>query len=243
VLDRILSNLNDAPGLEAMYRNALTRLQADPGRSTFVEVPTTGFVLHHLAKLLCAKKALAEARPLAEQAVQLYQRHPDWPGNEADHACQVLVTVLTDQGDLAALEELHRQRLSALQARTPSNDLQIADELNALASVLLQAGKPKEAEPLARSALSSFKEKQPADFRTFGAEAMLGQILAQQDRLKESEPFLVAGCEGMKQCLASTKSSPSGKQAYRQAVGRLVEVYRATGRPETAATWLSELGQ
>jgi eukaryotic-like serine/threonine-protein kinase len=63
------------------------------------ETPTLAKVLHYLADALRIRGALTEARPLAEEAVGLYARHPDWPEHERAHAQEVLDQVLQEMNN------------------------------------------------------------------------------------------------------------------------------------------------
>ena len=47
-----------------------------------------------LAKLLREKKALAKARSVSEEAVAMYQRHPEWPSKERQDVVWVLAEML-----------------------------------------------------------------------------------------------------------------------------------------------------
>jgi serine/threonine protein kinase len=76
-----------------------------------------------LANILRKNGKLAEARPLAEEAVAICQRHPDRvePGTQRD-AFATLRDVLTDLGDTNALEKLNLtvQQMDATQKPAPT---------------------------------------------------------------------------------------------------------------------------
>ena len=50
--------------------------------------------MHHLADVLRERNILSEARSFAEEAIAVYDRHPDWPSEERHHAFDVLQSVL-----------------------------------------------------------------------------------------------------------------------------------------------------
>src|SRR5262249_20774477 len=154
---------------------------------------TVGRILHHLADALCAEQAFAEARPLAEEAVALYQRHPDWPRSESQHASSVLKDVLMDVGDFAAAESVCRDRLQNLRATVPRDSPDLTGALAELSLVLLDRQKFRDAEPLARECLESREKNIPDDWRTFNTRSLLGGSLLGQKKYSEAEPLLLAG--------------------------------------------------
>ena len=80
---------------EKLLRQALECVQTDEGGEAPGENSKLGLVLHHLADVLLERNSTAGASPFAEQAVALYERHPEWPLTEREHAFKVRDSVLT----------------------------------------------------------------------------------------------------------------------------------------------------
>ena len=105
--------------------------------------------------------------------------------------------------------------------------------------MLLEQGKPAEAEALARECLAILEKKLPDDWQSFDARSALGGGLLAQKRYAEAEPLLLSGYEGLKQ--RREKIPAEHKPRLKQAVERLVSFYEGTGRPEQAAEWKKKL--
>ncbi len=78
---------------------------------------------------------------------------------------------------------------------------------------------------------SRSREKEiPEDWSRYNAMSMLGEALCGEGKFTEAEPLLVEGYE---------KMAPPAQAAVRkrEALGRVVKLYEAWGRPEKAAEW------
>jgi len=237
VLTAVLSDLDDFAGLEALYREELARVRKLSTNDPAHEIPELGVILHHLADVRRERKALAEARSLAEEAAAMYQRHPDWPPNERQHAFGVLGDVLTDLEDFLGLEALLHEQLLSLPSEHPA----MADVIAQLTTTLLREKKFAEAEPLARECLTIREKKLPNDWRTFNARSLLGGSLLGQEKYAEAEPLLLSGYEGMKQ--RESQNTASIKLRLEEALQRLVQLYEATGQSGRAAEWKRKLAE
>jgi tetratricopeptide (TPR) repeat protein len=200
-----------------------------------------GVVLRHAALALHAAKDPLQARPLAEEAWNLYEQHPDWPEGERSHAFQVLETVLTELGDHAALESVQRRLVEKLRGKLQPGDPALAGELAKLAMNLLAQQKFAEAEAPAREALATREKAAPNDWRTFNSRSQLGGSLLGQEKYAEAEPLLLAGYEGMKQREASIPQP--GKVRLHETLQRLVLLYEEKGEADKATEWKKKLSE
>jgi serine/threonine protein kinase/tetratricopeptide (TPR) repeat protein len=239
VLADILTDLGDFAELEVLYRRELALIRKLSANEPMHEISDLGLILHHLAMVLQQRKALAEARAVAEEAAVMYQRHPDWPSDERDHAFAVLQNVLTDLGDFGGIEVLRCEQLEALRRRLATDDPELASVIVELASALLEEKKFTEAEPLARECLAIREKKLPDDWRTFNARSMLGATLLGQKKYAEAEAFLLSGYEGVKQ--RENRIPAVGRPRLKEALQRLVQLYEAKDRPDQAADWKQKL--
>ncbi|MSU58721.1 MAG: tetratricopeptide repeat protein [Pedosphaera sp.] len=143
-----------------------------------------------LANFLRRNGKLTEARPLAEEAVALCQRHPEQVARwMQDLAFGALRDVLTDLGDTAAAEALFRNALATSRKQFGNVHPFVADSLAALARVLQDQGKLAEAETILREALA-LRRKLPADEPQLAAAlAELTMNLLVQKKFTEAEPL------------------------------------------------------
>ena len=169
----------------------------------------------------------------------LYQRHPDWPAAEREHALQVLADVLTDQEDWTPLEALVQKRVESVRTRLPADSPELAGALAEATRALLTAEKFAEAEPLARECLAIRERQLPDDWRTFNIQSFLGASLLGQKQFDQAEPLLLSGYEGMK--AREEGIPPAGKPRLKEAIQRLVQLYEETNRPEKASEWKRKL--
>jgi tetratricopeptide (TPR) repeat protein len=242
VLTEVLEDLDNLAGLEALLRAELARLQRQATNAPAGDSSEIAVVSHHLAAVLRERKALVEARSLAEEAATLYRRYPDWPPDERAHALLVLAAVLTDLGEFSELEAIHRERLEVLRVLLPADDPELAIGVAELAATLLEEKKFAEAEPLARECLALRQKHRPGDWRTFNARSMLGAaLLGQNKHGEETEQMLLTGYEGMKQ--REDKIPAEARVRLGEALKRLVQLSEATGRLDQAAEWKKKLDE
>src|SRR5262249_20248662 len=112
-------------------REALLRADLDLARGLSSNAPSgetsdLARALYHMADVLREKKALTEAQPLAQEAVAMYQRHPNWPLGKRQHAVVILENVLREGGGSARIEALLRDelgRLREISSYTPSKEI------------------------------------------------------------------------------------------------------------------------
>jgi tetratricopeptide (TPR) repeat protein len=186
-----------------------------------------------------------EARLLAEEAVELFRRHPDWPAPGREESLSTLNRILKNLGDWAAAASAQAERLQSLRARLPADDPALHDALgNSLGEytwTLLISGQFAEAEAPAREVLPIL-EKNHDEVEKFWVQSMLGESLWRQKRYAEAEPLLLSACEGAN---AHKDEIPD---VWRdlflgEPLRRLVSFYEVTGRPEEAAKWKNKLAE
>jgi hypothetical protein len=167
----------------------LDRLRSDSGKEKPPEVPLLGFVLHHLADVLRKLEMPNEARPFAEEAVVVYERHADWPTQESQHAFEVLKAVLKELGDSAGSEAVRVKQMAALRAAADKDDL-VA--LNNLAWILSTSSDPahrdgRRAVGLAERAVLLTERKDPGMLDTLAAAcAEAGEFGKAAEALREA---------------------------------------------------------
>ena len=151
--------------------------------------------------------------------------------------------------------EVWRAHVDERRAATPADDSRLAYSLSAYGRALLKNDQAKDAEPVLRECLS-IREKAPKknDQRIAEARRVLGECLAGQgadpslalgariEKLREAEPLLLEGYEGM-------KDHPDAIDLRKgQALERIVKLYDAwhaaepdQGHDAKAAEWRAKL--
>jgi serine/threonine protein kinase len=115
------------------------------------------WVMRALADVLDKRKNYAEAKSLAEDAVNLYRTHADWSPTERQESFHILGNVLRDSGDLAGAETITRQRLELLQSTLPGTNAAIIESLGDLGTILMRESKLPEAESAYRESLAKLR--------------------------------------------------------------------------------------
>jgi hypothetical protein len=103
----------------------------------------------------------------------------------------------------------------------------------------LEQKKYAEAEVFARECLAIRSTNGPDRWTTFLTQTLVGAALAGQGKFADSEPFLVQGCEGLKQ--REAKIPQGSKKDVVQARVRLVQLYDSWGKPAEADKWRMQL--
>lgn len=140
----------------------------------------------------------------------------------------------------AKAELLYGEVVQLARKNLPSADPRIASELANLCRCQLKQNKFTEAEPLLRECLDIRRKASPDDWTTANTESMLGEALTGLKHFDEAEPLLLSGYEGMnkrrEQIPAAVRS-----ERLREAVERLVKLYEAWDKPDSAKRWREEL--
>jgi tetratricopeptide (TPR) repeat protein len=157
---------------------------------------------------------------------------------------------LADRNSLAAAYEslgrwdeaegLYRATLAGRRQVVPPGGPLLAADLVALGHHLVERSRCSDAEPILREALAIREQATPDDWGRYDAMSLLGGSLLGQGRSAEAEPLLVAGYEGMR--AREARIAVPDQSRLREAAERVVDLYEAGNRPETAAEWKTRTG-
>jgi serine/threonine protein kinase len=178
-----------------------------------------------------AEELLTEAVP---QAVRILG---------ADHLVtlwmqRVLARAYADEGRFAEAEALASAVLAARRRQT-SDPEGTGRTLLLLGRALVELGKLDEAEPHLKEALTIFREHVPnRDALAVQAANWLGAIAVARKAYPEAEALLLPDSDQL--FTTAAKMSPNER---RVAVGHIVKLYEAWGKPDQAAAWQKKLDQ
>jgi hypothetical protein len=136
-------------------------------------------------------------------------------------------------------EEAKRDYASRLRLYEANEPYRNDGELATKANYLLTQGKLPEAETTLRECLRLREKQSPEDWRTFNTKSMLGGVLLGEKKYAEAEPLLLAGYQGMKE--RENAIPAASKVRLKEALERLLELAKATGRLDQAAGWKQKL--
>jgi serine/threonine-protein kinase len=213
---------------EPLYREALAINRALFGEQHH----DVGSSLGNLGVLLDRARRWEEAEPLLRAAVEIHravypQGHPELAGTLRNWGI-ALAHMQRFQDAEAPLREAVAIRRRFLGNETV--DVAVA-ELD-LAYALIMNERYEEPAVLARDAIRILR-RQLGDENSlvYHARAHLGDALRGQGRLAEAEPLLLAAYAKFE------NPKPIARQWHRYAVGALVRLYEASGRPDEAAKY------
>jgi tetratricopeptide (TPR) repeat protein len=174
-----------------------------------------------------------EALPLLEEAYRSSGKLPQlrWVGPE-------LLDAYLKAGRAAQARKLVDGQLAAARKQLPKDSPQLGALLAQYGLALLEARGYGEAEALLREALAIREKAAPDHWTTFNARSMLGGALLGQKKYAEAGPLLLAGYEGMKK--REKTIPPQGYERIPEALDRLIELYRATKRPDEVKKYRAE---
>jgi serine/threonine protein kinase/Tfp pilus assembly protein PilF len=230
-LGRLLMEKGALAEAEALFREALAmrrKLLGEDHPSVALSISSLGRALHEQGKL-------AEAEVMQREALAIYRKrfgngHPD-----VAMSLNNLAGVLRDLGKVSEAESVFREALQIRRATLGKEHPGVAVSLYNLGRALQSQGKYAEAEPLFREALAIREKRLPNHWIRAETAGSLGEVLAQQNKLDEAEPLLLAGYEGIK----DNPAAPA--EPRRRAVERLVNLYQLQNKPEEAARWRARL--
>jgi serine/threonine protein kinase len=154
------------------------------------------------------------------------------------HIQRILARTLAEEGRLDDAEKLARDTLAA-RRRTTTDQEGTGRTLLLLGRVLVENGKPDEAEPLLQEALTLFRERYPMK-PDLAAQAAnwLGAIQMARKACPQAEALLLSGSDQF--FAAAAALSPNER---RVAIGHIVSLYQAWGKPEQTAAWQKKLDE
>jgi hypothetical protein len=144
--------------------------------------------------------------------------------------------VLADEGQLLEAEALAQSTFD-LKRLTPDK-LGTSRTLLILGRVLVQQGKLDRAEPLLREALTFFQEHPTGRSEALAAQTVnwLGAIQVARKAYPEAEGLLRPDSDQF-----FTPAAQMSPTELRLAIGHIVNLYQAWGKPELAADWQKKL--
>jgi tetratricopeptide (TPR) repeat protein len=234
----LLECLGKHPEAEQYLRRAVAGFE----RTGLADQPDAYYCVKELAmcRLLQGDAAAAE-RLLAEILPRSKQRLG--PDHRLTLFLQrVLVRALAEEGRLEEAESLCKQTLDALR-RTAANQEghSTARTLLYLGRVLVEQGKLEEAEPLLQEALTLFRADEwskPRPELAGQVENWLGAIQLARKAYPEAKILLLPDSDSFFAPAADMSSNER-----RLAVGHILNLYQALGKPEQAAVWQKKLDQ
>ncbi len=183
-----------------------------------------------------------EARKLLEEALARARRRLG-PDNFLTLFIQrVLVRALAEEGRLVQAEALAKETLDArLRTKADQDDVGTGRTLLYLGRVLVEENKLDEAALRLQEALTIFHNDASSKFRPeLAAQAAnwLGAIKVARKAYPEAEALLLADSDRF--FAPAAEMSPNER---RVAVGHIVDLYQAWGKPEQMVVWQKKLDQ
>ena len=212
-----------------LFEDVLKRTEAKLGR----QHPDTLQTLANLGVNYKDAGRLKEAIPLLEEAYQAARRFPT-----LRFVRNQLLDAYMKAGENAKLADLLQEQLAEARKALPKDSPQLAGLLAQIGLGLLQQKKWTEAEPLLRECLAIREKTQPDIWSTFNTKSLLGGALLGQKKYADAEPLLLAGYEGMKQ--REKTIPPQGSARIPEALDRLIELYKASNKPDEVKKWQAE---
>jgi serine/threonine protein kinase/Tfp pilus assembly protein PilF len=218
----------DYAAAEPMYLGALSiRLKLAGGRPD----PDVAISLGNLASLQEDRGDLAGAEVSYRGVLEIRRKLFKGPNPRVAVALSNLGYVLTAEGKYVDAEKCFRETLSIADAVPSFDPWSRATYLRNLAVVLIKEDKLVEAEAKAQEALTIFQSEKPAHWRVADAKSVLGGSLAAQRRFQQAEPLLVESYPLLKE------DKGEGAKHAEEARQRLVDLYKAWGKPERMADY------
>ncbi len=195
--------------------------------------PRVATTAGNLAVLLERLGNFSEAEAIHRQRLELRREAYGERHAKVATALNNLAYCLQGAGKPGEAEPLYRQAVDIFRDRLGDDHVSVAVARRNLASLLAARGAAAEAEELARQALEVFSRQQtPIPWHVAVARSVLGQCLAAQGRFEDAEPLLVDAYPAIRE------AQGADSRYARDAADRIVELYRAWGRPEEASAYL-----
>jgi serine/threonine-protein kinase len=234
-----LSNLGASLGMQGKYDEAEPYLRE--ALEIYREVldeehPSLVEGLNNLAKLLQRKGDHDAAEPLYREALRIERKRVGGDHLNVVHLLTNLAGMLQEKGDLAAAEDAARESIAVGRRSLGNLHPVVGSALVRLGSVLIDTGRSEDAEAMIREALDIYRASLSEDhWRQAEARSLLGHGLAAMGRFSEGEPMVLEGYEGLR------AGRGESHRATTAALGRVVGLYEAWGRPEEAARYRGKL--
>ncbi|MFO0811354.1 MAG: serine/threonine-protein kinase [Gemmataceae bacterium] len=234
VLGQTYANLGEWERAVHQYARAIELSRAEWGAADVF----TNELMSSLAEAYLATGRAEQAVLLLEQALPMLsaERGPDHFA-----ALEVIDNLVAGYGATGRhdrAEPLLRQLTDLAQRKSGADSRPYAGALAQLGFNLLTQTKWTDAEPVLRECVAIREKKEPNAWTTFNTQSMLGGSLLGQGKYADAEPLLVTGYERMKE--RADKIPRASKARLAEAAFRLVQLYKALGKPAEATRWLDE---
>jgi serine/threonine protein kinase/tetratricopeptide (TPR) repeat protein len=187
----------------------------------------------------------ADAEPLLREVVAARRKQLPADDPKLMESLTYLNGALFFQKKHAECVTVLREVVAAYRKKLPAGHPKLTESLSYLGTNLFLLKKHAEAEPFLREAITAMEKEKQVDVRLLLHKGGVGACLLAQKKHAEAEPFLLAAVEGMKadQAKRPDEYKPGSflHQRLTEALGWLVEVYDAVGKPNEAAKWRKEL--
>ncbi len=216
---------------EEMYREALTMRRERLGPHS----PAAAETLHNLGGLLYLRGNLTEAEPLLREALEIRRQTFGDAHHTVAATCNSLGALLRERGEYDAAEQLLRQSLEIYGEVLPAGHPSTAGSMMELGVLLTLTGRPRDAEPLLRQAWEIRRRHYGNHWLTANAASALGACLTALREYEEAETLLTEGFT----VLQSARGEDD--RLTRRALRRIIDLYDAWGKRESAAEWRTKL--
>ncbi len=224
------------PEAEQYLRKALAGLE----RLGLADQGDGHFYVKELALLRLLQGDPAEAEKRLAEVLPRSSRRLGPDHRVTLHIQRCLVRALADEGRLDEAEALGKETLNALRrTKTDQEGHGTARTELYLGRVLVEESKLDEAEPLLQEALTFFRDEEwskPRPELAAQAANWLGAIQLARKAYPEAEALLLPGSGSF--FAPAADMSPNER---RLAVGHILNLYQALGKPEQAAVWQKKL--
>jgi eukaryotic-like serine/threonine-protein kinase len=229
-----LANVYVAQGKYAQAETLFTQTLEIRRRLLGQEHPEALLSMTHLANAYAGHGKYPQAQALYAQTLEV-GRHVPGSQSAVFNALWGMAYIFLRQGKYALAETYAAENLTRRRHAFGSESAETLGSAGGLARIYEAEGKFAESASLLRKVLESDRVNHREDWGHFSDESVLGASLAGQKKYAEAEPLLLDGYQG----LAARKHRMSFPDWYYLDRARewLVQLYRAWGRPETAAEW------
>jgi tetratricopeptide (TPR) repeat protein len=217
-----------------IYEEILKRRTAKPG----ADHPDTLFSQCDLAGVNQLTGKIDQALPLLEQAafciesLRFQTKPAKWIVRQTVEAYQAAQ-------EFHVAEAWQRKWLAVVEQQDGIKSRAYAHELASLGSILLPQKKYSDAEHVLRECLAFWMNYDPDYWYRFHASSLLGAALFGQGNHAEAETLMLDGYIGMKK--RAPRVSRQEKKYISEALERLVQFYRETGKTEEARKWQGDM--
>jgi eukaryotic-like serine/threonine-protein kinase len=218
---------DDLETAEAQFREALGIMQRVSGK----ESDDAGLLLGNLALVLQRRKAYGQAEQLYREALAVRTKVHGAESMQVAWRKYALAELLREARRYGEAERLHRESLALRRKLQGHEGPDVARGLYGLAGVLCDQRRYAESDSLFRTALTMYRKLHGGEDEWVArTKASFGGCLVVQARYAEAEPLIVEG-------YARLRGSADHRPAAREALGNLVILYTAWGKPERAAEY------